>query len=1058
MEDYFKYIETNAATIDEVLSDKYRSLTNNKSDIDLATRRIGQWCQSSANGGWSFFFKRLSIEGIDISEVLNRFSSIDRRDELQTSSWIEDARWIYKEICSPQNCIDFSNENNSNYPFWHLFNSLVLVAERKALNQLKNNSIFVNSDHLNGLRIGLFQKLTGLCSRKLMLMFDKYRRDNGIDSPLRVSKNYSESTLYRNFIIIMKNSGAKKLFFDAPVLLRLISVIVRQWIDSASELISRIIIDHTDICFDILNTKNLLKIVDIYGDISDPHNDGRQVYIIIFENNVRVVYKPRSCLIDQCMYDFINELNCMPSPIDLRSVKVISRNGYGWAAFIENKPCESEEEVVMYYRRSGAWLALFYLLGGADMHRENIIASGEHPIPIDIEMLFQPSDADIVQNNNKDSNAKATKIIRETVQRVGLLPEYTKYTSGSIVDNGGLSTGYNEVILENWINLNKDDMRLEHIRTIQASSSNAPKLNGVICDLSKYYKYFIESFSEYMLFFSDYKESIFALKAFSAFAFTKVRFVRRPTHFYDLLVRRLMNHVRWDDGIQWSAQADFMSRYVDISNYRKNMDLITKKERSDLLKLNIPFFTFNSNDKFIVIDKKKIKLFSRTGYNESKMRIGALDKSKIDFQSDIINAITLSARGEAKYRNDDLVVPIISNMAYINAAKNIFKTLNKYAINAGGSSSWICMEWLDDVDIGNLSPSGHDLYNGGAGIALFYAAYHKVFKTKKSLNMSMAAINSTRKKLSVDYLQSKIRLLGLGGTTGIGSLIYAFSKIQELLNGVDLQNDMIMLTRFISNDAIKSDTRLDVVGGSAGAILGLLSAYRITGNAEFINVAVRCGEHIIKKITICDGICRMRDSGKPVINGFSHGASGFVLSLASLGYFTKRSDFIDIAQAILKYETYKYDNERCNWPYIGDNNKAKWLTQWCHGAIGIGMARIALKKYFYFDAHELDKDIERAAVAAVNSWPYNTDGLCCGSSGNIIFLKEAGSLLLNENLVYLADRRLLGIIGSRQVNGGYKFGGLPERYNPGLFRGISGIGYTVLRKIDPSLPNILAFD
>ncbi len=36
-------------------------------------------------------------------------------------------------------------------------------------------------------------------------------------------------------------------------------------------------------------------------------------------------------------------------------------------------------------------LALFYALEATDFHHENLIAEGEHPVPIDLETLFQPA-------------------------------------------------------------------------------------------------------------------------------------------------------------------------------------------------------------------------------------------------------------------------------------------------------------------------------------------------------------------------------------------------------------------------------------------------------------------------------------------------------------------------------------------------------------------------------------------------------------------------------------------------------------------------------------------
>ena len=45
----------------------------------------------------------------------------------------------------------------------------------------------------------------------------------------------------------------------------------------------------------------------------------------------------------------------------------------------------------LFFRRAGAWLALLHVFAATDMHQENMIACGDHPVPIDLETILQPS-------------------------------------------------------------------------------------------------------------------------------------------------------------------------------------------------------------------------------------------------------------------------------------------------------------------------------------------------------------------------------------------------------------------------------------------------------------------------------------------------------------------------------------------------------------------------------------------------------------------------------------------------------------------------------------------
>ncbi|MBX4341401.1 DUF4135 domain-containing protein, partial [Mycobacterium tuberculosis] len=62
--------------------------------------------------------------------------------------------------------------------------------------------------------------------------------------------------------------------------------------------------------------------------------------------------------------------------------------GYGWQEYIAYRECLTEEELKRFYYRQGGYIALLYFFRSSDFHFENIIASGEFPVLIDLETLF----------------------------------------------------------------------------------------------------------------------------------------------------------------------------------------------------------------------------------------------------------------------------------------------------------------------------------------------------------------------------------------------------------------------------------------------------------------------------------------------------------------------------------------------------------------------------------------------------------------------------------------------------------------------------------------------
>src|SRR5208282_326002 len=125
-----------------------------------------------------------------------------------------------------------------------------------------------------------------------------------------------------------------------------------------------------------------------------------------------------------------------------------------------------------------------------------------------------------------------------------------------------------------------------------------------------------------------------------------------------------------------------------------------------------------------------------------------------------------------------------------------------------------------------------------------------------------------------------------------------------------------------------------------------------------------------------------------------------------------------------------------------------------HGAAGIGLARIAMSRRNGANDGVLMTDVRNALAGAERAWPGHVDTLCCGTLGNIEFFSEAGKTLGRGDLRDLAARRLLAVVKNAALSGDYRWSAGRRQFNLGLFRGIAGVGYTLLRQLDGSLPNV----
>jgi type 2 lantibiotic biosynthesis protein LanM len=359
-----------------------------------------------------------------------------------------------------------------------------------------------------------------------------------------------------------------------------------------------------------------------------------------------------------------------------------------------------------------------------------------------------------------------------------------------------------------------------------------------------------------------------------------------------------------------------------------------------------------------------------------------------------------------------------------------------------------------------LVPLGADLYNGVSGIALFLAAHAATTGSETSRELALAAVAYPRKTIKGHNAARLARALGVGGAMGLGSIVYAFAAMARSLRDDDLLADAHAAARLFSDDLIAADKQLDVIGGCAGGILGLLRLHRDSPSADVLARAAKCGDHLLAQPRRGGngGSWIGQGSGERPLNGMSHGAAGFAYALASLAAATGRDDFADAAAQCIAFENASYDAQRGNWPDLRDDQESTWTCQWCHGAIGIGIARAASAKRGLMDATLLTSDVRNALTGVERRWPGPIDTLCCGTLGSIEFVCEAADALGRSDLRELAAQRLAAVMADAAASGDYRWNVGKRQFNLGLFRGLAGVGYTLLRQADRTLPNVLIWE
>jgi type 2 lantibiotic biosynthesis protein LanM len=667
------------------------------------------------------------------------------------------------------------------------------------------------------------------------------------------------------------------------------------------------------------------------------------------------------------------------------------------------------------------------------------------------------------------------EIVGNSVMTVGLLPAYGRSVDNNVFAMGGMTAEWGARTVIKWNQVNTDAMRPAKVEEAGAGTPNLPHVNGRYAKLGDHLESFIAGFADYADFLRRQVQDVKAAALLKDFAGLTVRKVVRPTRFYYMLLRRLKDHRNMADGAIWSAQADFMARLADWDKTTDPLWPLQRAERAALTTLNVPYFITPSDGTAISdLGGNSVRTAATAGLDRARARLQTLDQNEIAWQIEVIRENLNQQSEPASQRQGDASVdaglaPAPDHTLFKAEAAKIAAELAQHAVRRGRSAAWIGLDWLGDSEVSQLVCLGPELYNGATGIALFLAAHAAVNGHVPSAELAVGGLAHIRRNLNSRNAARFARSLGIGAATGLGSIVYGFCVIAKCLGNAALLQDAERAARLFSDELIAADKQLDVMGGAAGAILALLRLHRDTQSDDALARAVRCGEHLLAQDRI--GPARHRSwigqgfGGSP-LNGMSHGGAGFAYALASLAAASGRDQFADAAAECIAFEDQTYDAARHNWPDLRVPEQPVFPCQWCHGAPGIGLARLGTARRIGANA-ALDAklgsaliatDIANAVESVTQAWPGQLDTLCCGTLGGIEFLCEAAERAGAREIGELAARRLTAVLASATATGDYRWNSGKRRFNLGLFRGLAGVGYTVLRRIDRSLPNVLIWE
>ncbi len=887
---------------------------------------------------------------------------------------------------------------------------------------------------------------------------------------------------YEAFVRSQLADGLVSLFCEYPVLARQVATIIGRWVSATAELASRTVIDREALATTFGDGSDTGLVVDIEPALSDAHHGGRRVAALTFASGLRVVYKPRSLALDVAYGGLLAWVAAQPLPDGVRTditprfaglaLRVLNCGDHGWVEFVEQEACARVAEVRAYFALAGGLICLTHVLRGSDLHMENVIATRRGPVLIDLEMLLQPvakvasaSTPALPSGEPVAAAASATGADGESCLTTGFVT-MVESNGGEVFDVGGLrGTGAGTAALAGriWHDLDSDAIRFTEDATFTTRVRNAIRFDGATQAPDAFAADLLDGFNAtYRLLVAHRSALLAADGPLKAFAGTPVRVLPRPTTQYASLIYLLSRPRYQKDGCRWSTAFDALNRSVNGSHDAPEVWPVLVCERKALERLDVPHFSVLADDTAVRVGKRVLieNRYARSGLAAVRDRIAGLSDADIQAQlTRISHALseTIHTRYSTEPEHDPHTeLDVTSPDFLVDHALWIARELVERAVHTPdgiGYAGWALLH--------ETGPRRHHLYDGSLGPAVFLAAAAVVSgddRWRRCARDFAGGASAAVAKGAVDE-----DAIGIG--SGAGSMVYGLTTIGALLGdstSIDLAR---MAARRIAPHRIARDQALDVISGAAGAALGLLAFYKVSHDPDILDLATACGDRLLQTTIATDQGLSWRAPDGRVYTGFAHGVAGIAYALGRLFDITGERRFGRASADGYRYVASRYVDAAQNWPVLGEPVEGvaglgPSMTAWCHGAPGVTLA-ISLGSADTVYAKLLDQ-LEPSLRTTAGASPHMADHVCCGNMGRCESLFTTGRRLMRREAVE-GSRRLARVVIARARKAGHfclAANGFEYRiFDPGFFRGVSGIGYTLLRLAAPSsLPSVAAFE
>lgn len=938
----------------------------------------------------------------------------------------QDETWIslFNEIMKNYSYNKISNQKENSFgtallPFLEWSKKKI----KKELKSLVNlNIIKSEKEILDKYTLDLLSDIGGVLTKSLVLEINIAR----VLGKLEGNSSEDRFNFYIENFVKDKNE-LLKFYREYIVITKIITLRTKLLTNFFIELLKNFKKDYSELKAIFFNGQNF-KLRNIVMGAGDKHNGGKSVAKFTFNNGIILMYKPKSLEVSKQFYSLLGWFNNRNEKFNFYRYKIVSKDNYGWEEFIQHEDCKELDDVKEFYYSYGALIAIIYILEGRDFHYENIIAHNKYPVLIDTETLFHGT---LTLTNSNNIYRKVQNEYSSSVLGTGLLPVYLyRSEDNKGLDISGISGDRQKLPFEHskLVNINSDEIHFEKYNGYLQEKENQPKLNGHKVNLKDYIFDIKEGYSDAMQIIQNHKKIFISEGGFiDNFKNAKVRIVVRGTQNYARLISTLYhpdytrNHI-YKDKILLS-----LWKYPT-----KNINII-KSEYDDIIIGDIPFFT-NKLGTTDLIDSRGNTLsnaleqdtLTKVKENIKKLNLHKINEQKNIMLSSFVNITDYNPKN--KLILNEKIKSFEKPDSYLTEAIAIGEKICNLAVSDNSFAVWLGLSLNNSMKWEHTAlPVDH--YEGISGILYFLIHLEKVSPSNKLRQIIQKGINSIQDIIEKNT-SDDIVLSSYYGQT---------SCLQSLLIGRDYVSDCVRIDKTINtllNRALKNEEYInsDFISGKSGLLNTLLN--------ESINLSQFKDSYFKVLNKLATDVVKGTSSFDDFDFSFSHGISGISLSLIRVGKFLNNNVYTNLGYQMKR----KIDQK-----FLSLSEHDYKNIKWCNGLTGLGTyyleeSTISLNS----DSLKYSSEIKEAILEADE---FNDYSICHGALGVVDFL-------LNFQKKYYDPRvdqkikTILGNIIEKYKRGDFISGTASGIESYGLFLGLSGVGYQLLR-YDNDFPSIL---